>query len=109
MSETISALRLSQIKNELREEIRQMVAHEVATVERSLETKQLQRHSENIVTLQKIEKDSSSTNTRMNLLFNEDGDGLFKQLQSEVRKLGNKLIYATGFIAGVIALLHFLK
>ena len=66
---------------------------------------QEKHHSENRTRLQAIDAQGVATGVKVDKLYGSDGQpGVVDNLAKEVKGLGNKIIYASGFVAAVFLL-----
>ena len=66
---------------------------------------QEKHHSENRVRLQAIDAQGVATGVKVDKLYGSEGQpGAVDRLGDKVEALGNKVVYASGFIAAVIVL-----
>jgi hypothetical protein len=62
-------------------------------------------HSENRIRLQAIDAQGVATGVKVDKLYGSDGQpGVVDRLSEEVKGLGNKIVYASGFLAAVVLL-----
>ncbi len=118
-------LRLNEIRNDLSREIDTKMAElqrKFDMFSKELSREQQNHHKENRVRLQSIDHQArangqivqdaahitSSLNTRLNLLFDEKGEGYFADLKKEVRSINNRITYAAGFLACTYLVIQFL-
>jgi hypothetical protein len=133
----ISSLKLNEIRNSLRDELKREIDNKMAEVQRSFERfsadikrDQDEHHKENRSRLQSIDHHARNNgqmaldqavvingmDTRLGLLYDDSGKGYFHDLKCEVidlkkelQKLNNKIMYATGFAAAVYIGVNLLK
>lgn len=110
--------KVEKLRGELRTELHNfMNAMELRFVNfaSKFEKEQTEHHHENKKTLTSIERTGQETSqtttileTRMDLLFDAKGKGLFYDLQQEVKKLVQRVTYVGGIAVGAYILFNLL-